>query len=31
VEVWAAGVTYERSKDARMAESERSADVYDRV
>jgi 2-dehydro-3-deoxy-D-arabinonate dehydratase len=30
-EVWAAGVTYERSKDARMAESERSADIYDRV
>jgi 2-dehydro-3-deoxy-D-arabinonate dehydratase len=30
-EVWAAGVTYERSKDARVAESEDSADVYDRV
>jgi len=30
-EVWAAGVTYERSKTARMAESENSADVYDRV
>src|SRR6202035_2255837 len=30
-EVWAAGVTYERSRTARMAESEQSADVYDRV
>jgi 2-dehydro-3-deoxy-D-arabinonate dehydratase len=30
-EVWAAGVTYERSRTARMAESERSADIYDRV
>lgn len=30
-EVWAAGVTYERSRKARMAESEDSADVYDRV
>jgi 2-dehydro-3-deoxy-D-arabinonate dehydratase len=30
-EVWAAGVTYERSKDARVAESADSADVYDRV
>jgi 2-dehydro-3-deoxy-D-arabinonate dehydratase len=30
-EVWAAGVTYERSLSARMAESENSADVYDRV
>ncbi len=30
-EVWAAGVTYERSRHARMAESENSADVYDRV
>jgi 2-dehydro-3-deoxy-D-arabinonate dehydratase len=30
-EVWAAGVTYERSKDARMLESEREADIYDRV
>ena len=29
-EVWAAGVTYERSRDARMAESTES-DVYDRV
>jgi 2-dehydro-3-deoxy-D-arabinonate dehydratase len=30
-EVWAAGVTYERSLSARMEESENSADVYDRV
>ncbi len=30
-EVWAAGVTYERSRAARMEESEREADVYDRV
>jgi 2-dehydro-3-deoxy-D-arabinonate dehydratase len=30
-EVWAAGVTYERSRTARMAESEDSADIYDRV
>ncbi|MFC5924248.1 fumarylacetoacetate hydrolase family protein [Micromonospora vulcania] len=30
-EVWAAGVTYERSRTARMAESEREADIYDRV
>lgn len=30
-EVWAAGVTYERSKDARISESEHEADVYDRV
>jgi len=30
-EVWAAGVTYQRSKDARMLESEREADIYDRV
>jgi 2-dehydro-3-deoxy-D-arabinonate dehydratase len=30
-EVWAAGVTYERSRAARMVESERSADIYDRV
>src|ERR1039457_1879898 len=30
-EVWAAGVTYERSKDARVLESEDSADIYDRV
>jgi 2-dehydro-3-deoxy-D-arabinonate dehydratase len=31
MEVWAAGVTYERSRTARMAESEQSADIYDRV
>ena len=31
MEVWAAGVTYERSRAARMEESEQSADVYDRV
>ncbi len=30
-EVWAAGVTYKRSQQARMAESEASADVYARV
>jgi 2-dehydro-3-deoxy-D-arabinonate dehydratase len=30
-EVWAAGVTYERSRTARMAESENSAGIYDRV
>jgi 2-dehydro-3-deoxy-D-arabinonate dehydratase len=30
-EVWAAGVTYERSRTARMAESDQSADIYDRV
>jgi 2-dehydro-3-deoxy-D-arabinonate dehydratase len=30
-EVWAAGVTYLRSKEARMAESEFSANAYDRV
>jgi 2-dehydro-3-deoxy-D-arabinonate dehydratase len=30
-EVWAAGVTYERSRAARVLESEESADVYDRV
>ena len=30
-EVWAAGVTYERSRDARMLESEKSADIYDLV
>jgi 2-dehydro-3-deoxy-D-arabinonate dehydratase len=30
-EVWAAGVTYERSRDARITESEEAADVYDRV
>lgn len=30
-EVWAAGVTYERSRDARMEESETAASVYDRI
>ena len=30
-EVWAAGVTYRSSRQARMAESEASADVYARV
>lgn len=30
-EVWAAGVTYLRSRQARMEESQREADVYDRV
>jgi len=30
-EVWAAGVTYERSRDARVVESEHEADVYERV
>jgi 2-dehydro-3-deoxy-D-arabinonate dehydratase len=30
-EIWAAGVTYERSKAARIDESESSADAYDRV
>ncbi|HLH58143.1 MAG TPA: fumarylacetoacetate hydrolase family protein [Streptosporangiaceae bacterium] len=30
-EVWAAGVTYERSRAARVIESEESADVYDLV
>lgn len=30
-EVWAAGVTYRRSQAARMADSERSADIYERV
>jgi 2-dehydro-3-deoxy-D-arabinonate dehydratase len=30
-EVWAAGVTYKRSKAARMEESEIAADCYDRV
>lgn len=30
-EVWASGVTYRRSKDARMEESEQSASVYDQV
>jgi 2-dehydro-3-deoxy-D-arabinonate dehydratase len=30
-EVWAAGVTYERSRTARMSESEYAADMYQRV
>jgi 2-dehydro-3-deoxy-D-arabinonate dehydratase len=30
-EVWASGVTYLRSKVARMDESKKSADIYDRV
>ncbi len=30
-EVWACGVTYEISRQARVEESERSADVYERV
>jgi 2-dehydro-3-deoxy-D-arabinonate dehydratase len=30
-EVWAAGVTYQRSREARMAESAASTDVYQRV
>ena len=30
-EVWAAGVTYEVSREARMEESEAAADVYERV
>jgi 2-dehydro-3-deoxy-D-arabinonate dehydratase len=30
-ETWAAGVTYERSRQARTEESERSATLYDRV
>lgn len=30
-EVWAAGVTYESSRQARVTESERSADVYEQV
>ena len=30
-EVWAAGVTYERSRDARVEESEAAKDVYTRV
>jgi 2-dehydro-3-deoxy-D-arabinonate dehydratase len=30
-DVWAAGVTYERSRDARVTESEHEADVYERV
>jgi len=31
MEVWAAGVTYQRSREARITESERSADIYDLV
>ncbi|WP_433412485.1 fumarylacetoacetate hydrolase family protein [Microtetraspora malaysiensis] len=31
MEVWAAGVTYRRSRQARMAESSAAADVYERV
>lgn len=31
MEVWAAGVTYQRSREARITESERAADVYDLV
>ena len=31
MEVWAAGVTYERSRAARITESERAADVYELV
>ncbi|SDH05931.1 fumarylacetoacetate hydrolase family protein [Nonomuraea jiangxiensis] len=31
MEVWAAGVTYRRSREARVVESERSADVYELV
>lgn len=31
MEVWAAGVTYERSRAARMLESDRAPDVYDLV
>lgn len=30
-EVWAAGVTYFRSREARMEESQKEGDVYDRV
>jgi 2-dehydro-3-deoxy-D-arabinonate dehydratase len=30
-EVWAAGVTYRRSREARMEESEKEKDIYDRV
>ncbi|MFQ5516562.1 MAG: Rv2993c-like domain-containing protein, partial [Acidimicrobiia bacterium] len=30
-EVWAAGVTYTRSRDARMEESTHAEDIYDRV
>ncbi|MCG5218254.1 fumarylacetoacetate hydrolase family protein [Streptosporangium soli] len=31
MEVWAAGVTYQRSREARVVESERAADVYELV
>ncbi len=31
MEVWAAGVTYHRSREARVLESDRAADVYDLV
>jgi 2-dehydro-3-deoxy-D-arabinonate dehydratase len=31
MEVWACGVTYVRSRDARMEESDRTPDIYDRV
>ncbi|MBF8190997.1 fumarylacetoacetate hydrolase family protein [Nonomuraea sp. K274] len=31
MEVWAAGVTYRRSREARVIESERAADVYELV
>jgi 2-dehydro-3-deoxy-D-arabinonate dehydratase len=31
MEVWAAGVTYRRSREARVVESEFAADVYERV
>ncbi|MBE1591648.1 fumarylacetoacetate hydrolase family protein [Nonomuraea angiospora] len=31
MEVWAAGVTYRRSREARVLESERAADVYELV
>ncbi|GIH22776.1 fumarylacetoacetate (FAA) hydrolase [Acrocarpospora phusangensis] len=31
MEVWAAGVTYRRSREARMEESERSATIYEQV
>src|SRR5690242_5223095 len=30
-EVWAAGVTYRRSREARVQESDRAADVYELV
>jgi len=31
MEVWACGVTYERSRDARVDESEKAADIYELV